>query len=46
MNTAITNGGFQCFADTPELVTFRAQIHGSSEVTALNLVQIIQQWGC
>ncbi len=44
MNTAITNGGFQCFADTPELVTFRAQIHGSSEIAALNLVQIIQEW--
>ncbi len=44
MNTAITNGGFQCFANSPELVTYRAQVQGTSEVAALEFVQILQQW--
>ena len=44
MNTAIKNGGFQCFANSPEIVTYRAQIQGTSEVAALDLVQILQQW--
>ncbi len=44
MNTVITNGGFQCFANSPELVTYRAQLQGTSEVAALEFVQILQQW--
>ncbi len=44
MNTAITNGGFQCFANSQEFVTYRAQVQGTSEVPALDLVQILQQW--
>ncbi len=44
MNTVITNGGFQCFANSPELVTYRAQLQGTLEVAALEFVQILQQW--
>ncbi len=44
MNTAITNGGFQCFADSKKLVTYREQVQGTSHVAALDLVQILQQW--
>ena len=42
--TAVTNGGFRCFTDSPGLVTYRAQVQGSSEVTALDLIRIIEEW--
>ncbi len=44
MITEIINGGFQCFANSPEIVTYRAQFQGTSEVAALDCVQILQQW--
>ncbi len=43
-NTVIKNGEFQCFADSPKLVTYRAQLYGTSEVAALDFVQTLQQW--
>lgn len=44
MNSVITSGGFRCFTDSPEVVTYRAQLHGTSEVAALDLLDILEEW--
>ncbi len=44
VDTTITNGGFQCFPDSPESVTYRAQVHGTSEVVASDFIRIIENW--
>ena len=32
-----SNGGFQCFEESPQHVTFRAQLHGTSTASAMEL---------
>ena len=43
-NEVIANGGFLCFMDTPQFVTYRAEIHGTMEVSALDLISYIEKW--
>ena len=43
-NKVITNGGFLCFMDTPQFVTYRAQIHDTIEVSAMDLISCIEKW--
>ena len=43
-NEVITNGGFLCFMDTPQFVTYRAEIHGTMEVSAMDLISHIEEW--
>ena len=32
-----SNGGFQCFEESPQHVTFRAELHGTSRLSAMEL---------
>ena len=43
-NKVIANGRFLCFIDTPQFVTYRAEIHGTMEVSALDLISCIEKW--
>ena len=36
-DSLFSNGGFQCFEESPQHVTFRAQLHGTSTKSAMEL---------
>lgn len=36
--------GFQCFASSPDAVTYRAQLHATTNTTVQELLRIIEQW--
>jgi len=36
--------GFQCFASSPQAVTYRAELHGNREATVAELLEYMQQW--
>ena len=40
----INNGGFICFMQSPQYVTYRAKIQGTTNVAALELISYIEQW--
>lgn len=37
-------GRFQCFASSPQAVTFRAELHGTEDTTAEQLLNSIEKW--
>ena len=43
-NNVITNGGLLCFEESPLYVTYRAQLHGTVEMAAQELISYIEQW--
>ena len=40
----ITSEGFQCFPESPTAITFRAEIIGSEETSATQLVGFLVEW--
>ena len=40
----ITDGGFQCFPDSPQFVTYRATLHGTLQASTSQLIRDIQDW--
>ena len=40
----ITEGAFQCFENSEQQVTFRARLHGTSEVTSSQLVAYLETY--
>ena len=40
----ITDGGFLCFKESSFYVTYRAHLHGTSEVSALEFASFIEKW--
>ena len=40
----INIGGFICFTQSPQYVTYRAKIQGTTNVAALELISYIEQW--
>ena len=40
----ITEGGFQCFPDSPQFVTYRATLHGTLQASTSPLIRDIQDW--
>ncbi len=44
METIVNNGGFRCFPASPEFVTYRAEIYGTSQKSALDFLRIMELW--
>ena len=44
MRDRITDGGFQCFPDSPQFVTYRATLHGTLQASTSPLIRDIQDW--
>ena len=40
----ITDSAFQCFQSLGKQVTFQARLHGTANVTSIQLIEYIQQW--
>ena len=40
----ITNSAFQCFPDSPQAVTYRAVLHGTSSASSSKILRHIEQW--
>ena len=40
----ITNSAFQCFPDSPQAVTYRAVLHGTTSASSSDLISYIEQW--
>ena len=43
-DTTITGGGFLCFPESPQHITFRARIHGTMQVSASELITHLEIW--
>ena len=39
-----TNSAFQCFLDSPQAVTYRAVLHGTTSASSSGLISFIEQW--
>ena len=40
----ITNGVFQCFPASPDAVTYRAKLHGTTSANSTQLISHVEQW--
>ena len=40
----ITSSAFQCFPDSPQAVTYRAVLHGTSGASSSQILKHIEQW--
>lgn len=40
----ITDEALRCFPDSPKAVTFRATLHGTTDISSSSLIQLIEQW--
>ena len=40
----ITDSAFRCFQSSEHQVTFQARLHGTANVTSIQLIEYIQQW--
>ena len=40
----ITNSAFQCFPDSPQAVTYRAVLHGTTSASSSKILRHIEQW--
>ena len=43
-DTIITDGGFLCFPESPQHITYRARIHGTNLVPASELISHLELW--
>ena len=43
-DTTITDGGFRCFPESPQYITYRARIHGTMQVSASELITHLELW--
>ena len=43
-SSQIRQGGFQCFSDSEDAVTYRAELHGNGRATVSELVRFIEDW--
>ena len=39
-----TNRGFQCFPSSPQAVTYRAELHGTRQVSVSELIVYLEEW--
>ena len=40
----ITDGVFRCFSSSPQAVTFRAILHGTTKASSSEIIRFIEQW--
>ncbi len=43
-NNGIRNGRYICYQDTPQYVTYRAEVHGIPFVSASQLIESVEEW--
>ena len=43
-SSQIQQGGFQCFSDSEDAVTYRAELHENGRATVFELVRFIEDW--